>query len=125
MRPVSLILLLICSILCFNGQESVASYTGPVTVEVQGILIDQDTGEPLSGAAIRVVGTDIIVYSGFEGDFSLQSLPAGIQEIEISFISYRKKIIRELKPGHVGSIRLQKDKTKSLSVQFLRQDLAA
>lgn len=125
MRLRTLILLLICSILCFHCQESVASSTGPVALEVQGILIDQDTGEPLSGAAIRVVGTDIVVYSGFEGDFSLQSLPAGIKEIEISFVSYRKKIIRELKPGHVGSIRLQKDKVKSLSVNSVRQDMAA
>lgn len=62
--------------------------------EVSGTVIDNETGDPLTGATIRQEGTSNGVVSDIEGNFtlSLEDTPARA-EIVISFIGYLTKRI--------------------------------
>ncbi|MGM9706639.1 MAG: carboxypeptidase-like regulatory domain-containing protein [Prevotella sp.] len=44
--------------------------------KVTGTVISQDDGEPVVGAAVKVVGTNIGTITDFNGKFSI-TLPAG------------------------------------------------
>lgn len=46
--------------------------------KVTGTVISQDDGEPVVGAAVKVVGTNIGTITDFNGKFSI-TLPAGGQ----------------------------------------------
>jgi len=61
---------------------------------INGKVIDAETGESLCGAEIRISGTNIITYSGFDGEFELKGLSENQTTLEITIISYKKRIIR-------------------------------
>ncbi|MFI3248593.1 MAG: TonB-dependent receptor [Rikenellaceae bacterium] len=53
---------------------------------LRGKVLDQETGEPLLGAAVMVKGTTMGASTGFDGDFELKVDPG--QQIVVSYISY-------------------------------------
>jgi hypothetical protein len=57
-------------------------------IHVFGHVTEEGTGEELTGACIRIKGTDQEVYTGRNGEFEL---PVGVTpgtELEISFVSF-------------------------------------
>lgn len=58
------------------------------TATVKGIVRDKTNGETLPGANVLVKGTLIGASTDFDGKFSLQNIPAGNAEIEVSFVGY-------------------------------------
>ena len=62
---------------------------------VRGQVIDESTGETLVGATVVVVGTNPVIatVTDYEGKFSLENVPSGLQKIQFNFISYQEKII--------------------------------
>lgn len=71
----------ILSCLTLHGQQS-----------LQGIITDQDSGEPLIGASILVVGTSSGTVTDIDGFYSL-SLPEGSNVIRITYTGYQAKEI--------------------------------
>lgn len=69
---------------------------------LRGKIHDEKTGETLIGATVVKPGTTIGVSTDFDGNYSL-TLPVGIHDIEISFISYETKTFKdvEIKEGEV------------------------
>ncbi len=68
-------------LLCLGSQTFAGSITGKLT--------DKDTGEPLIGANIVVVGTTAGASTSNNGDFVLESLPPGEYALRISYIGYQ------------------------------------
>jgi hypothetical protein len=64
---------------------------------VKGIVIDQNSGESLAGAEICILGTDIKVYSDLDGNFEISNLTPGTYNIVISYISYNKSLVEDVK----------------------------
>lgn len=58
------------------------------TATVKGIVRDKTNGETLPGANVLVKGTLIGASTDFDGKYSLQNIPAGNAEIEVSFVGY-------------------------------------
>ncbi|KAA6344444.1 TonB-dependent receptor SusC [termite gut metagenome] len=58
---------------------------------IQGRVIDE-TGEPVIGASIKIKGTNTGTITDIDGNFSFD-LPAGKNEIEVSFLSYITEVI--------------------------------
>src|SRR6056297_3102032 len=57
---------------------------------LRGKIIDEETGETLIGATIRVKDKSIGTISDFDGNYSLNLAP-GKHTIQISFVSYETK----------------------------------
>ena len=58
------------------------------TATVKGIVRDKTNGETLPGANVLIKGTLIGASTDFDGKYSLQNIPAGNAEIEVSFVGY-------------------------------------
>lgn len=62
------------------------------TTNLRGTVTDKH-GEALVGAKVDVVGTDKVIYTDFEGTFSLKEVPVSNREIKISHISYEERTV--------------------------------
>jgi outer membrane receptor protein involved in Fe transport len=105
-------LLKICGlslILALFAQASFAQTTGTVV----GKIIDEETGEAVTGANVIIQGTTIGAASDLEGEFKITGVPTGKQKFEVSFISYeRMTITKNVAPAKdqvtdLGTIKLK------------------
>ena len=62
-------------------QSSEASF------QLNGMVVEDSTGEPLPGATIKLAGYDKEIFSDFDGNFTVDNLTPGTYDIEVSFIS--------------------------------------
>ncbi len=56
---------------------------------ISGTVVDE-TNEPLPGVAVLVVGTGKGMATDFDGNYTINNLPAGDATVEFSFIGYKK-----------------------------------
>jgi TonB-dependent starch-binding outer membrane protein SusC len=59
------------------------------TGTIQGSVSDRSTLRPLAGAQVQVVGTTRGGLTNREGQFTITNVPAGPQEVRVTFIGYR------------------------------------
>lgn len=78
--------------------ESVLKVSGTETAQqvktntVTGTIIDFESGEPIIGASIAVVGQGVGTISDLDGNFSIQ-LKKMDTKLEVSFLGYKKQIL--------------------------------
>jgi hypothetical protein len=60
--------------------------------QLQGTVVDYGTGEPVAGATVRLVGTDVRVVTDQEGRFLLDSIPPGQQLVESAYLGYATRM---------------------------------
>ncbi|PLX01250.1 MAG: hypothetical protein C0594_13595 [Marinilabiliales bacterium] len=63
---------------------------------ITGKVVDQATGEALAGVAIKLNEDDVVVYTYFEGNFTIENPAAGQVDITADFISYESKHLKEI-----------------------------
>ena len=81
-----------------EGNTSTASESTPVKmVSLSGTVIDFQSGEVLTGVEVIVEGTDIKVYTDFDGNFEIEDVTPGNYNIIASYISYDKSLIENFK----------------------------
>ena len=113
------------------------------TGKLSGTIKDAQTGEPLVGANIIIVGTDLGGASNVDGNYVILNIPPGNYSVKISYIGYESIMVTDvqivvdqntilpaaLKPEsvQVGEVvvvaqtpMVQKDVTSSISV--IRRD---
>ncbi len=75
------------------------------TSSVSGRVSDGATGKSLKGAVVRVLGTAVTATTDADGRFSLRSVPAGSQRIEVDYVGL-DSVVREivLAPGTVATL---------------------
>ena len=80
--------------LAFGTDKVIKTETTSTSTQnnITGKVIDKLTGEGLVGVEIRLIGTDIKVYSDLDGNFAINNAPAGAQAIKISYISYEETV---------------------------------
>jgi len=65
------------------------------TVTVYGTVTDAKTGESLVGVEVQLEGTDMKVYTDFDGQFSFEDILPGEYDISAKYISYEKQKIEK------------------------------
>ncbi len=95
-RIITSTLILILTVITAFSQ---GSYT------ISGKVIDAETKEPLTGAAIQVKNSSIGTVTGLDGQFNLKNVAANNVTILVSYISYVLKTI-ELDFGDKSSVQL-------------------
>ncbi|MEZ4457436.1 MAG: carboxypeptidase regulatory-like domain-containing protein [Gemmatimonadales bacterium] len=89
---------------------SAAAQTGRIV----GRVIDGETGQPVAGAIITVVGVQLRAQSGVDGRYVLADVPAGPQSIRIAFIGYTAKTVSGVAVPDGGSVQQDLSLTHSV-----------
>jgi hypothetical protein len=71
-------------VVAFCGSSAFAASTG----QIKGRLTDKETGEPVIGASVQVVGTKFGGMSDPDGRYTIARLDPGVYSIRISSVDY-------------------------------------
>lgn len=90
---------------------------------ISGTVIDQQTGEPLTGATVKHPTSGVEVITDFDGFFSISAPTQGINELTVSYVSYEKMklnrvIVREGEATKL-SIKMRRLGTDSPKSSFM------
>jgi outer membrane receptor protein involved in Fe transport len=88
---ISIASLLSLLLILFNGQVF-AGTTG----KISGKIIDATTGEPLIGANVIIMGTNLGAATDFDGNFFIINIPPGKYEVKASIIGYNAVLIQNV-----------------------------
>ena len=97
------------------------------TGTVRGIIKDAKTKEALIGATVQIGGTQLGVTTDIEGAFTIPNVPAGTQNVVISYVSYQNKTIPNVRveSGNTTVIDTELDEEgKSLQEVVVRANRA-
>ncbi len=83
--------------LCFlSGKNLLAQ-----KLNVSGVIKEKNTHLPMPGATVRLQGDKTIASStDVEGNFVLKGLKKGVYNIEVSFISFKTQIVKNVNAGN-------------------------
>lgn len=70
---------------------------GGVTGKISGTVIDKDTGEPLPGVNVIIVGTTMGAATTMDGFFHIINVPVGTFSVKASMIGYEAVTLEEAK----------------------------
>lgn len=84
--------LILISLLSLFCAASSFAQTGTIS----GKIVDEATGEELTGATVTVKGTSLGAATDFMGDYTIKKVPAGTYTLVISYIAYSTKEISEV-----------------------------
>ncbi|MXZ76551.1 MAG: outer membrane beta-barrel protein [Gemmatimonadetes bacterium] len=73
---------------------------------ISGTVVDAETGDPLIGATVVVVGLELGAMADLEGTYLIRNVPAGLHAVQVSMIGYAAKRITEIQvePDQVSRI---------------------
>ena len=66
--------------------------TALAQTKVSGTVLSQEDGQPIIGAAVKVVGTSTGMLTDVNGRFSI-AVPAGKNQIEVSYLGFESQIL--------------------------------
>ncbi len=90
---------------------AVSSLFAGNTGKIAGTVIDKETGEPLIGTNIVVVGTNFGAMSNEEGEYYILRLPPGLVTIKATYIGYH--------PQTITDVRIRVDRTKRINFEMV------
>lgn len=100
-----LLILTLIPVLAFAGTKG----------RIKGKVVDLQTGEPLIGANVIVVGTTYGASTNVDGEFVILNLDAGVYEIKASYLGY--------KPVTIQNIRVNSDLTTYVDFELPSEDI--
>lgn len=59
------------------------------TSVISGTITDKLTGEPLAGVEVKLLDTDVKMYTDFNGTFEIKDVKPGAHAIMVNYISYQ------------------------------------
>ncbi len=77
------------------------------TTSLSGVVLDNETGEALTGVAIHFEGSNEVVYTDFDGNFKMDNIVPGNYNILSNYISYSDNKLKNVNvSGQNNVIRL-------------------
>ncbi len=68
-----------------------------VTGKISGKITDKSSDEPLIGANVIVIGTNLGAATDLNGQYTILDIPPGTYSIQISYVGYRKLTINDVR----------------------------
>jgi hypothetical protein len=85
-------IMLVVLFICFSYLSFSQTQTGSIT----GLVKEKNTGETVPVANVVIEGTNTGTSTDFDGKFELKGLNEGSYNVQISFISYKTKIVENV-----------------------------
>ena len=70
------------------GRPAFAQAPVPTAGGITGVVTAAESGQPLSGASVRVAGTRLGAVTGSDGRYTIAEVPAGRVTVQVSFLGY-------------------------------------
>ena len=70
---------------------------GEAEVNIRGSIKDRNSKEPLIGATVQIVGSNLATMTDIDGNFQLSGVIDGISDIEIKYVGYKTAVKRQVK----------------------------
>jgi outer membrane receptor protein involved in Fe transport len=86
---------------------------GAVTGKIAGIIKDKDTGEPLPGVTVMILGTTMGAAANEKGEYFILNVPPGVYKLKASLIGYT--------PVEVDQVKVSLDLTTTIDFQLTAQ----
>lgn len=86
-----------------NKKESKAVPAEAGVMVISGKVTDQMTGEALTGVKVTIDGTDVKVYTDFDGNFRIEKMLPGEYNLTATYVSYDKNQVQKFNPVKDGS----------------------
>src|SRR3990170_4576876 len=67
-----------------------ASLQAGTTGILEGTVVDRETGEPLIGVSVTIIGTNLGDATNADGYFTVANVEAGIYDVRITNIGYQQ-----------------------------------
>lgn len=67
------------------------------TGKISGTVVSAETGEPLAGATVTIVGEPIVTATDLDGEFYILNLPVASYDVAVQLIGYQTEIRAGLK----------------------------
>ena len=97
-----------------EGEKSPEAPSAPAEMVIMsGIVVDFVSGEVRSGVEVTIEGTDISVYTDFDGNFEIKDVKPGKYNLIASYISYKNSLVENYNAERKGNkldIKLQASK---------------
>ena len=61
---------------------------------IKGKVVDKETGEALTGVAIKLEGKSSVCFTDFEGNFVIQDVEPGTHELSATMVSYKNETVK-------------------------------
>ncbi len=84
---------LIIAILLASGASSLYAQSG----KISGKVLDADSGEPLPGANVMIIGTNYGAAASPDGDYYIINIPPGTYDVKAQFIGYEAMTFKGVK----------------------------
>ncbi len=91
-----IIILSLSDTFAIDGEEN---KKGTELITIKGKVVDKSTGEGLAGVTVNIDGTNVTVYTDFEGNFEIPAIEAGNYKFIMKYISYRLLKIEKIFTG--------------------------
>ncbi len=76
---------------------------------IKGVIRDKSSKEPLTGATVQVLGTNIGVVADIDGNYNLSGLQKGTYTILIKYVSYKSIELKSIKVSDENPLILNID----------------
>ncbi|HPJ80034.1 MAG TPA: carboxypeptidase-like regulatory domain-containing protein [Prolixibacteraceae bacterium] len=86
-----------------NKKESVHAEANATAMVITGKVVDQVTGEALTGVKVAIEGSDIKVYTDFDGVFRFENVKPGEYDLTATFVSYNRNEVQKFNPVKDGT----------------------
>jgi hypothetical protein len=73
---------------------SISSYTQ--VGSIVGVIKDGQSGEPVIGAVVKVVGTNKATEVDFDGNYKIDGVMAGVYTLQVELIGYETKVLNNV-----------------------------
>ena len=107
---ISLMLVLIVQAVFACSEKGVESKKEPgfapvevKTMVITGKVIDQATGETLTGVKVSIEGSDTKVYTDFDGVFRFENVKPGEYDLTATLVSYNQNKVPKFNPVKDGA----------------------
>ena len=90
----------LAAVLCLLLSAGLAlSASAKVSGKISGVVEDKLTGDPLVGATVRVLGTDLVTQTDEDGEYYIIGVPVGKYDLAVTHVGFEtvtKKEVRVL-----------------------------